>query len=109
MGFFTAPTKEEIQEALGPSLDPTGVRAYVIGQGFGGRAAAVATHEAVYLITVAMFRLKPGRLIGRYDFAPGLVRRSNLSLTVAEHKLKLGMADAGRADELVNVAGAPPG
>lgn len=107
MGFFTAPTKQEVAEALAPFLDgDRNVHAYVIGQAMGGRVGIVATESAVYVIKIALFKLKGQGQVARFPLGMVGVSRGGLTLSVDRFSVKLGLADSSRAAELQSYVGA---
>jgi hypothetical protein len=101
MGFFTAPTKDEVAKGLAPFLDGDQVvHAYVIGQAMGGRMAVVATENAVHVVTVKLTKLKGTLRVAKHALGDVGVKRSGLRLSVGKDSVKLGMADKARAAEL---------
>lgn len=102
MGFASAPSSQEVERAFADVLDGETVAAYVIGQGYGGRAAIVATPTRVLVLTVGIFKLKANLVMATIPLAEAEIQRRGLKISVGKHKLKLGMADNGRAQALAD-------
>lgn len=102
MGLMTAPTTTEIEQAFADELGGETVAAYVIGQGYGGRAAVVATPTRVVVLKVAMFKLKARGVVDSIPLAEAHVKRSGLRFAVGKHSVKLGLADNARAQALAD-------
>ena len=103
MGILSAPTKEQIAAELADHLDgDSTVRAYVIGQRMGGRAAVVATDNAVYVVEIGLMRLTGKRQVVRIPLGEAQVQRGMRNVSVGKESVKLGLADKARAVELAD-------
>lgn len=105
MGFFSAPTNYQVQVAFADLLDGEDVAAYVIGSGYGGRVAIVATRTRVLVVKVALMKLKATQLIDVIPRSEASARGRGLQLSVGDHTVQLGLADRERKEALRDYLG----